>query len=175
MGNDGDNDCSSIKALLKALHCGDKLRVIVLLSIILNSTRVCLLNWHLPSTAWELKKSLPRTLAPLYPAHPRRCVCVCVCVCWGGGGQWLHMTGALISLVPESTWNRRDSPFAARNPSTDTPHRPPNVTGGKSTQPDQYLNTGRLSHRQFEPPHDKTSKMTCAPSEHSNQPGHPPV
>ena len=26
----------------------------------------------------------------------------------------------------------------------------------------------------FEPAHDKTNKMTCAPSEDSNQPGHPP-
>ena len=38
---------------------------------------------HLPGTAGELKKSLPRTLAPLSPAHLRR---------WGGGGRgykWL--------------------------------------------------------------------------------------
>ena len=26
----------------------------------------------------------------------------------------------------------------------------------------------------FEPPHDKTNKMACAPSEDSDQPGHPP-
>ena len=26
----------------------------------------------------------------------------------------------------------------------------------------------------FEPPHDKTSKMACAPSEDSDRPGHPP-
>ena len=26
----------------------------------------------------------------------------------------------------------------------------------------------------IEPKHDKTNKMTCAPSEDSNQPGHPP-
>ena len=25
----------------------------------------------------------------------------------------------------------------------------------------------------FEPPHDKTNKMACAPSEDSDQPGHP--
>ena len=25
----------------------------------------------------------------------------------------------------------------------------------------------------FDPPHDKTNKMTCAPSEDSDQPGHP--
>ena len=25
-----------------------------------------------------------------------------------------------------------------------------------------------------EPPHDKTNKLTCAPSEDSDQPGHPP-
>ena len=28
---------------------------------------------------------------------------------------------------------------------------------------------------QYEPPHDKTNKMTGAPSEDSDQPGHPPV
>ena len=27
----------------------------------------------------------------------------------------------------------------------------------------------------FELPHDKTYKMTCAPREDSDQPGHPPV
>ena len=26
----------------------------------------------------------------------------------------------------------------------------------------------------FEPPHDKTNKMACAPSEDTDQPGHPP-
>ena len=26
----------------------------------------------------------------------------------------------------------------------------------------------------FEPPHDKTNEMACAPSEDSDQPGHPP-
>ena len=26
----------------------------------------------------------------------------------------------------------------------------------------------------FEPPHNKTNKMTCAPSEDSDQPGYPP-
>ena len=26
----------------------------------------------------------------------------------------------------------------------------------------------------YEPAHDKTNKMTCAPSEDSDQPGHPP-
>ena len=31
-----------------------------------------------------------------------------------------------------------------------------------------------LIHSWLEPPHDKTSKMTCAPCEDSNQPGHPP-
>ena len=28
--------------------------------------------------------------------------------------------------------------------------------------------------RSFEPPHDKTNKMACAPSEDSDQPGYPP-
>ena len=29
-----------------------------------------------------------------------------------------------------------------------------------------------VSRMSFEPPHDKTNKMTCAPSEDSDQPGH---
>ena len=29
-------------------------------------------------------------------------------------------------------------------------------------------------HLLFEPAHDKTYKMACAPSEDSDQPGHPP-
>ena len=27
----------------------------------------------------------------------------------------------------------------------------------------------------YEPPHNKINKMTCAPSEDSDQPGHPPI
>ena len=35
---------------------------------------------------------------------------------------------------------------------------------------------GHFSLRQSEePPHDKTNKMACAPSEDLDQPGHPPV
>ena len=49
--------------------------------------------------AGELKRPVSRTLAPLSPAHPRRCVC------WGerdgGGGQWLQMTGALRIKLPK--------------------------------------------------------------------------
>ena len=30
-------------------------------------------------------------------------------------------------------------------------------------------------HDISEPPHDKPNKMVCAPSEDSDQPGHPPV
>ena len=29
-----------------------------------------------------------------------------------------------------------------------------------------------LFHLHFEPPHDKTNKMACVPSEDSDQPGH---
>ena len=48
--------------------------------------------------AWELKRPMSRTLAPLSPAYPRRCV-------WwwgggGGGGQWLQMTDALRIKLP---------------------------------------------------------------------------
>ena len=33
---------------------------------------------------------------------------------------------------------------------------------------------GRLDVSIIEPPHDKTDKMACVPSEDSDQPGHPP-
>ena len=48
--------------------------------------------------AGELKRPMSRTLAPLFPAHPRRCVCL-----WGGGGcgQRLQMTGALRNKLPK--------------------------------------------------------------------------
>ena len=41
---------------------------------------------------------------------------------------------------------------------------------------DYKVNMEKLDHRYSisEPPHDKTNKMTCAPSEDSNQPGHAP-
>ena len=87
-GNSGDNDFSSTTALLKALYCGNLMRAIALLFIRVNSTGyiyVISQARHLPGTAGELKRSLPRTLAPLSPAHPRRL----------GGGQGLQMTGAL--------------------------------------------------------------------------------
>ena len=49
--------------------------------------------------AGELKRPMSRTLAPLSPAHPRRCVC------WGGGGggsgEWLQLTGALRIKLPK--------------------------------------------------------------------------
>ena len=31
-----------------------------------------------------------------------------------------------------------------------------------------------IKYAKYEPPHDKTNKMACAPSEDSDQPGHPP-
>ena len=34
--------------------------------------------------------------------------------------------------------------------------------------------TKRKRKQKFEPPHDKTNKMACVPSEDSDQPGHPP-
>ena len=41
-----------------------------------------------------------------------------------------------------------------------------------------YLHTQFATYKtrgsQYEPPHDKNSKMKCAPSEDSDQPGHPP-
>ena len=46
--------------------------------------------------AEELKRPMPRTLAPYPPPIP-----VGVCVCWGGCGQWLQMTGALRIKLPK--------------------------------------------------------------------------
>ena len=38
-----------------------------------------------------------------------------------------------------------------------------------------YENQDTVAHTfVYEPPHDKTNKMACAPSEDSDQPGHPP-
>ena len=79
-GNSGDNDFSSIRALLKALHCGDLLSVIALLFIRVNFTGVYLGNITSPAFTrycGGTQKVIARTLAPLSPAHPRR---------WGGRG-----------------------------------------------------------------------------------------
>ena len=32
----------------------------------------------------------------------------------------------------------------------------------------------KIMNKYIEPPHDKTNKMACAPSEESDQPGNPP-
>ena len=37
----------------------------------------------------------------------------------------------------------------------------------------QIFSVAYCSHSKYEPPHDKTNKMACAPSEDSDQPGHP--
>ena len=34
-------------------------------------------------------------------------------------------------------------------------------------------NSVQCLHKRYEPVHDKTNKMTCVPSEDSDQPGHP--
>ena len=44
-------------------------------------------------------------------------------------------------------------------------------TGYGNSKPINHLITYQ---NQTEPPHDKTNKMACAPSEDSDQPGHPP-
>ena len=51
-GNSGDNDFSAITALLKALYCGDLLRVIALLFIRVNSTGVYLRNITSLALTW---------------------------------------------------------------------------------------------------------------------------
>ena len=37
-----------------------------------------------------------------------------------------------------------------------------------------YVQIKQYYKAKYEPPHDKTNKMACAPSEDSDQPGHPP-
>ena len=86
-GDSGDNDFSSIRTLLKALHCGDLLRVIALLFIRVNFTGIYLHNITRPAFTrycGGTQKVIAHTLALLSPAHPSR---------WGGQG--LQMTGAL--------------------------------------------------------------------------------
>ena len=60
--------------------------------------RIYMHNITSPAAA-ELKRPMSRTLAPLSPAHPRRCVCLGER--GGGGGQWLQMTGALRIKLPK--------------------------------------------------------------------------
>ena len=114
MGNSGD-DFSSIKALLKAWHCGDLLRVIALLVIIINSAGyICIISVapHFPGTLGELKRSLPHTLAPLSPAHPHQ---------WGAGVcsgyKWLvHYPNVYNKLTGQSiAIKTRDCEFMTGN------------------------------------------------------------
>ena len=97
-GNSGDNDFSSIRALLKTLHCGDLLRVIALLFIRVNFTGVYLRNITSPAFTrycGGTQKVMPRTLAPLSPAHPRRWW-------WGGAGvtnDWCIRCEALRNIL----------------------------------------------------------------------------
>ena len=37
-----------------------------------------------------------------------------------------------------------------------------------------FISTATLKRKIYEPPHEKTNKMACVPSEDSDQPGHPP-
>ena len=89
-GNSKDNDFSSITALLKVLHCGDLLRVIALLFIIVNSTGVYRCNitspaltQHCGGGGWTQNVTVPHISPTIPPPIPV------------GGGQWLQMTGAL--------------------------------------------------------------------------------
>ena len=45
---------------------------------------------------------------------------------------------------------------------------------GKDTEAHSRCYRSVSRHNPFEPPHDKTNKMTCAPCEDSDQPGHLP-
>ena len=70
--NSGDNSFSSIAALGPAERHSPALYDN-------KFNRIYMHNITSPA-AGELKRPMSRTLPPLSPAHPRRCVC------WGGGG-----------------------------------------------------------------------------------------
>ena len=94
-GNSGDNNFSSITALLKALHRGDLLGVIALLFIRVNFTGVGLRNITSPAFTrycGGTQKVIALTLALLSPTHPHR---------WGEAGVTLQMTG---TLSKNKTW-----------------------------------------------------------------------
>ena len=82
-GNSGDDDFSSIKALLKALHCKDLLRVIARLFITVNSTGVYLRNVTSPALTWHCGETQKVTAPHFSLAIPRPSLYVCV----GGGGR----------------------------------------------------------------------------------------
>ena len=104
-GNSGDNDFSSITALLKALHCGGLLRVITLLFIRVNSTGVYLRNITSPALTRHCggtQKVIAHILAPPFPTHPRK---------WGGGAgvtnDWciIHTYKHLVRITEASGMN----------------------------------------------------------------------
>ena len=85
-GKSGDNDFSSIKALLEAQHCGDLLIVIALFFIKVNSTGVYLRNITSPALTRHCMATQKVSTSHISPAMPHpspRCWwwwCV-----WGGG------------------------------------------------------------------------------------------
>ena len=70
-GNRGVNDFSSVIALLKALHCGDLLRVIALLFIMVNSTGVYLRNITSPAVTRHCGGTRKVTAPHINPVIPR--------------------------------------------------------------------------------------------------------
>ena len=86
MWNSGDNNFSSIIALLKALHCQDLLRVIALLFRLVNSMGIYLHNITSPALTQHCRGTQKVTAPPISPAilcHPHRCV--------GGGSGYKWM------------------------------------------------------------------------------------
>ena len=70
-GNSGDNDFSSITALLKALYCGDLLRVKALLFILVNSMGVYLCNTTSSALTRHCGGTRKVTTPHISPAIPR--------------------------------------------------------------------------------------------------------
>ena len=50
----------------------------------------------------------------------------------------------------------------------------PSFIGLGCSSPPSVHSASHQTFKTYEPPHDKTNKLTCAPREDSDQPGHPP-
>ena len=90
MGNSGDNDFSSTTALLKALHCGELLRVKGLVFIIVISTGVYLRNATSPALRGNSIYMSPYTVSKI---HEIRVVFYIACIWvilqkWGNLGKF---------------------------------------------------------------------------------------
>ena len=104
--NSGDNDFSSITALLNALHCRDLLTVIALLFITVNSTGVKLHNITSPALTWHCRGTQEATAPHINPAIP----CLIYCCINGETGKntflcrWRYRTFCSAGIINCYHW-----------------------------------------------------------------------